>query len=283
MISRSGYAEYNVEPGGIEDLESYLLVNCCGNDMFHHKNFWQRRKQGRNDYYLIYVKRGQLLCNVEGVNYRVREGHIIIIPPHLAHDIYYCDKVYQEVFWLHFTGRGAGPLLENLMLLEKVYHVGHHPLIDELFGKMINDLQMRRTAYECLCCSYLMELLASFSRWVQEGIDGPQESSEVYKVMLYLHEHYNKQHTTEALAKRCNLSPYYFIRKFKKVCGHSPQKYLAMIRIEKAKKMLLESDMHIGDIAYLIGYKNPLYFSKSFKRYVDMTPSQYREQVQVGV
>lgn len=280
MISQSGYASYDTEPSGYDNQQEYLLVNCCGNDKFHHKNFWQRRRNGRKDYYLIFVKSGQLLCHVEGVNYQVKEGHIILISPHQSHEIYYSDKAYQEVYWVHFTGYGAYPLLEKkLQLLEKVYHVGKHPLIEELFSQMIRDLQMGRTAYANLCSGYLIQLLSSFSRWIREGVNLTFES-EVYKIMVYLHEHYNRDHTTESLASRCNLSPYYFIRKFKKICGQSPQKYLTHIRIEKkAKKMLIESDMLISDIAYVIGYRNPLYFSKTFKQYTGKTPSQYRGEM----
>ncbi|QUI21220.1 helix-turn-helix transcriptional regulator [Vallitalea pronyensis] len=278
MISQAGYASYGTEPSGYEDLEEYLLVNCCGNDKFHHKNFWQRRKNGRKDYYLIYVNSGQLLCSINGISYRVKEGHMILIPPHQPHEIYYTDKVYHEVYWVHFTGYGVPPLLEKLQLLDNVYYVGKHPLIEDLFSQMIRDLQMRRTAYDDVCSGYLIQLISSFSRWVREGVSLNFES-EVYRVMIYLHEHYNKSHTTEALASRCNLSPYYFIHKFKKICGQSPQKYLTCIRIEKAKKMLVESDVQISDIAYVIGYKNPLYFSKTFKRYTGKTPSEYRREM----
>lgn len=278
MISQSGYASYATETLGYESNQEYLLVNCCGKDTFNHKNFWLKRKDGRKDYGLIYVKCGQLLCCVNGTSYQVKEGHMILIPPHQSHQIYYMDITYQEVYWVHFTGYGVTPLLKELQLLGQVYHVGKHDLIEEIFSRMISDLQMRRTAYVQCCTGCLIELLSSFSRWIKEGSSQIFES-EVYKIMMYLHAHYNSNHTTEALASRCNLSPYYFIHKFKKIVGQSPQKYLTYIRMEKAKKMLVESDMHIADIAYVVGYQNPLYFSKAFKRHTGITPSKYRGEM----
>ncbi|WP_113672813.1 AraC family transcriptional regulator [Vallitalea guaymasensis] len=282
MVSNSGYSENNQEPLGYKSDDQFFIVNSCGNDKFYNTSFWQRRFSGRKDYYLIYVKKGVLSCNINRTPYKINKGEVIIIDPDISHEIYYSDKVYHEVFWVNFTGYGVTDVLQQLNLIcEKIYYVEDCPVIDNLFMKIIKELQIKSKSYIIICSGYLVELLTSISRCKKNCHGNTHASeSELHKIMNYLNESYHHQHTIEELANKCNLSPYYFIRKFKKVSGYSPQKYLLRIRMENAKKMLVESNLNIGDIGTMVGFKNALYFSKAFKEFVGISPSQFRKILQ---
>lgn len=281
MISNSGYSEENQEPQGYESNDKFFIVNSCGNDKFYHTNFWQRRINGRKDYYLIYVKKGVLSCNIDKTPYKINKGQVIIIDPNESYEVYYSDKVYQEVFWINFTGYGVKEVLSQLNIVsKKSYFVGNSPNIDILFINIIKELQIRNQSYMVICSGYLVELLTTICRCKKSNHGNTLVSeSELHEIMIYLNESYNHNHTIEELANKCNLSTYYFIRKFKKISGYSPQKYLLKIRMDNAKKMLIESNLSIANIGFMVGFKNSLYFSKAFKEFVGKSPSQYRKDL----
>jgi len=77
------------------------------------------------------------------------------------------------------------------------------------------------------------------------------------------------------IAKHCNLSRSHFSRAFKKVTGHSPQGWLVMMKIEKAKSLLITS-MPITDVVYECGFADHSHFTRTFSRLEGMTPRAWR-------
>ena len=71
--------------------------------------------------------------------------------------------------------------------------------------------------------------------------------------------------------------PYYFSKIFKDELGLNFIEYLTSVRIEKAKELLTESDMSMKEICGACGYTDPNYFSRSFKKNVGVTPTEYKE------
>ena len=95
--------------------------------------------------------------------------------------------------------------------------------------------------------------------------------------LIYLQESYRKASLDEA-AERVNLSPSYLSKIFKDKSGKSFSDTLASIRMDKAKEMLDNPKYKSYDIAYFLGYDNPKNFSRAFKTYFNMSPSEYRNQ-----
>ncbi|MNJ71398.1 HTH-type transcriptional regulator YesS [compost metagenome] len=79
----------------------------------------------------------------------------------------------------------------------------------------------------------------------------------------------------EHVAKQINLSQGYFSNLFKKVLGISFQQFLMQEKMEKAKSMLIDG-MQVQEVAMELGYEHRRYFSEVFKKYTDMTPSEFK-------
>lgn len=79
----------------------------------------------------------------------------------------------------------------------------------------------------------------------------------------------------EWLAKQFHISPFHFIRLFKKARGITPQTYIMLFRLRQAKELLLK-DVPISHIAYQFGFHDPSHFTHQFRRYFGVTPSQYK-------
>ena len=96
------------------------------------------------------------------------------------------------------------------------------------------------------------------------------------KVKSYITDNLKEDLNLESIAHNFNLSPYYFSRTFKEVMGCKLTDYINTIRIKKAKELLIENKMSIKEIGYTVGYSDPNYFSKVFKKYEGYSPKEYK-------
>jgi two-component system response regulator YesN len=108
------------------------------------------------------------------------------------------------------------------------------------------------------------------------GIRDKKLSGVIVSAKEYIAKNYSREITLEELSKEVNVSPNYFSKLFKDETGGNFIDYLTMLRIEKAKKMLCDSNYVNKEICYQIGYSDPNYFSRIFKKIVGVTPTEYR-------
>ncbi len=93
----------------------------------------------------------------------------------------------------------------------------------------------------------------------------------------YIKENYNKEITLDDVSKKIAISPYYFSKLFKKTEGKNFIDYLTTLRLEKAKELLSNGTYSIKEISREVGYPDPNYFSRTFKKNIGVPPTDYRE------
>ncbi|HEY8350672.1 MAG TPA: response regulator transcription factor [Clostridia bacterium] len=98
------------------------------------------------------------------------------------------------------------------------------------------------------------------------------------KAVEYLQTHYHEPITLNEVAEHTFVSTYYISRMFKKEMGKNFVDYLNELRIEKAKELLKDVRYKTYEVAEKVGIPDAHYFSRLFKKYVGMTPTEYREQ-----
>lgn len=96
--------------------------------------------------------------------------------------------------------------------------------------------------------------------------------------MKYICDNYAMSITLNELAEHTYVSTYYLSRMFKKELGKNFVEYLNEVRIEKAKELLGNNKYKTYEVAELVGIQDPHYFSKIFKKYTNMTPTEYKEK-----
>ena len=282
MIDISGHLRPIRQECGFEDLQSFITVNCCGFQKFITKNYTRNREKGRLDYQIIYVIKGKGYFKIGQSLTEVLEGSIVIYRPHEEQNYQYYFQDNPEVYWVHFTGIGVDECLENAGLSgEKIINVGLTNNCIELFKRIMNELQVKRPLHEQFSNVLLLELLLQLGRRnlnISSGINKHQDK-KFQKIIELMHSSYNLQWSVKDFAKECNLSIYRFIHNFKNHTGMSPMEYLTNVRIDKAKELLLDSSLNISEISNVLGYENPLYFSRVFKNKTGMPPSNFRRDI----
>jgi len=137
----------------------------------------------------------------------------------------------------------------------------------------------------------LQNLRAGDAQFTETRMAGPEAYSEYqnYKAGAlikhakdYIKENFSKAITLEDVAREIHVSPQYLSKLFKEETGENFIEYLTGIRIRNAKSLLEADDLSVKEICYSIGYSDPNYFSRIFKKIVGITPTEYKESVTAG-
>ena len=117
--------------------------------------------------------------------------------------------------------------------------------------------------------------LLSFSSYRSKMLNNSNKKM-INKVLDYMNKHYCEDLSLQMMAEKAALSCPYFCTVFKDETGSNFSKYLLNVRLDNAKKLLSESDRKIYEVALQVGYKDPKYFDRVFKKESGMTPKEYR-------
>ena len=124
----------------------------------------------------------------------------------------------------------------------------------------------------------VVELMVTLQYHMQEIDKNYSHTIEdkMQRILIYIKEHYEEEISLEEVAKREGISSRYLRKYFSEVMGISCIRYITKLRMERAKKLLWETNKNIITIAGEIGYENPQYFSRVFKKEEGITPKEYR-------
>ncbi|MBW7460623.1 AraC family transcriptional regulator, partial [Paenibacillus sepulcri] len=104
--------------------------------------------------------------------------------------------------------------------------------------------------------------------------------NEIDAVLDYIHDHFTEELMMYDLAASLHMSESKFSKLFKKQAGKSFMDYITELRINKAKELLLDPEVRIGEIALMVGYQETRYFSQLFKKTTGMTQKSFRRKLE---
>ena len=221
----------------------------------------------------FYITKGEICITVKGVKHIFKKGDMVIIPAGLKHDYQLTELECAEKYWFHFhlTSNGANILDRYDMPFS---HNFNDEKIEKLFDETVNASSS--AGYPYLQASNILKICSLFLDACAKPFK-PTSTTELEEVLFYINENLSSNISLKTLAEIAHLSNTYFIKKFKKILGVSPIKYLSIARLERAKMLLSTSDMRISDIMVLVGITDGAYFSKFIKSATGYSPKTFRE------
>ena len=285
MFVNSGYLHDSRAP--IKDKSRPLIVTSCGTYRLKTvKRLPTWRPKGRLDYQLLYIVSGKGHFYFHGEDRVVYAGRMVLIQPRQEQRYEYFGEDKPEVYWVHFTGRDVKNILRsyNIPMDDPIFYSGASSTYSYLFKEMIHELQNCKTGYEDLLTMYLRQIFLLVQRTRQE--ERPTVSTYIQEEMefarRYFNEHYNEPISIQEYAESRNMSVCYFQRNFKQIVKHTPMQYLLTIRVNNAASLLETTDYSMAEIAAIVGYEDPLYFSRLFRKIKGVSPRDYRNLVKDG-
>lgn len=109
------------------------------------------------------------------------------------------------------------------------------------------------------------------------GIDDKENKDIIIKAKKYIKDNLDKSISVYSIAEMLYVNPTYFSRLFKNSTGEGCNNYIVRKKIEKAKYLFKTTSMRTGKVAEIVGYKDPNYFSLTFKKQTGFTPKEFRE------
>ena len=277
-------AYIDAENPNVEDLSVPIKINNCGYYRVHTGPVIETyHPEGRNDYQLLYIATGKGHFYFKGSKTAtvVEKGNMVLFRPGEEQVYYYYAEDKTEVYWVHFTGWKVEQYLDgyDLPKKENVFFTGVSPDYPWIYNQMIRELQLRRANYEDVNKLFIHHIFLTINRYIKEGKQTKHETiSDIERAVHYFNENYSKPITIEQYAQEHLMSANWFIHSFKEVMRVPPMQYIVSLRIAAAKGYLESSNKNITEISNLVGYENALYFSRLFKKYTGMTPSEYKKK-----
>lgn len=210
----------------------------------------------------------------------IKKGDIFFLPKGMEHQYKSSNKTPWSIYWVHINGH----LFEQFMdfiginktkLTLKVSN--QESLIDE-FEQL---LATRNKSYQLnsfiLAANIIKKMFALFT--VNSSVEPEQlrQDFNLSKVTGFMEENISQKINLQEIADSLKLSKFYFSKKFLQHTGVSPIRYFLELKIKHACKLLDESNMSVKDVALKIGYEDPYYFSRLFKKIMGLSPTQYRQ------
>ncbi len=267
----------------IADTSVPLLVTAVGYYKIRHMEVVETpRTEGRKDWQLVYIAKGKGQFFFEEEERWVSAGHAILFRPGKKQVYNYYAANKPDIYWVHFTGGEVEALLDKFDLPrdEYVFHIESSLNWQWLFQKMIQELQLRRKCYQQILGVTLCQLFLDISRHLRETKQvGSEIPNMVEEATKYFNENYNKPISVEEYAQNHQMTACWFIKNFRKITKSTPTQYIISLRITAAISLMQNTDYNIKEIAETVGYDNPLYFSRLFKKHTGVSPSEYREKL----
>lgn len=215
---------------------------------------------------LLYCVRGEGWLRVRGREFSAGAGSVLFCPANVEHGYGALDEGW-EIYWAHFGGRQAESLcnLAGLEAESPLLSLGTQSGVCERFAALIAALRVAAaSAWEAAAA--LNHLLLCILR---HGGGAGREQGLAGLVSADCAD-------LEELAERAGYSKYHFCRIFKEQTGYSPWRYITMLRIERARALLLETRRSVKEIAAELGFPNADYFARIFAAHTGLRPTQYR-------
>lgn len=233
-----------------------------------------------DDYHMYFVSNESLEIKTPDRVYKLNDFDLLIYKARGLHEL---TSGYMTGY-VHcvFSGKCVEEILEELNLkINVIHHIApklksadQYIFFDRQLEYVRKEFRKRKIYSELSSSCMLIEFLSLYSRNRSE-ITENNDLEQVKKVILYLLKNREKNIDVEALIKSTHLSKSHFYRLFKEYTGTSPLQFHQNSRITVAADYLVLYNMKIREVSERLGFDDPLYFSRLFKKEFGVSPKDY--------
>lgn len=234
---------------------------------------------------VMYMVKGWGEGEYRGERFRAGPGTAVLMDLSEVHS-YRCDPDDPwEMMWVRLDGPGVHAAFETLLRAWRscVLPVADDARIRRDFRALFRQVETQAPGREAWAASRLMALLANIQEGVLlagSGAEFARAPAGIEAAANYLRERHLETVALADAARAANMSTYHFLRRFKQVTGFTPMAYLENYRIGRAQELMLaQPELRLKEIAARVGFQDPAYFSRVFRKRAGSSPRAYRQSL----
>lgn len=277
-----------------EDKNWGVHLNVCGfahikpdihyPPIGHPSGYFFTWERGRvmDEYQINYITEGSGIIETRLGTFPVIPGTIIVIKQGEWHRYKPTKEIGWKEHYVGFQGIYADHIFSTGFYKETkpVIQIGFQDEILKAFYNIFDIVRDEKSAYQQVASGMLIQLLGSIISSVKnKDFEGKDIERKIRKARIYFREHLDKNIDVEKLADELNIGYSYFRRMFKKFTGISPVQYHLMLRLQRAKDLLVSTEMSVKEIALSLGFQSIFYFTRIFKKKMGMPPTEFRKKI----
>jgi len=240
---------------------------------------YQINQQAMKHHCLIYCQTGEFTIKSNGKVEQIKRGDIVVKSPEQSIEVMANNNQKHSYYWINFTGNLANDFAQRLLMKmdSGIAHVGDLNNIFKDFDGLLALGQKGYTATNVIHAVHVLQQALSFLA-LQLRLNAFNKSSnfDLEAIEKLMRSNLHLDLNLDTLAHYSQLSKYHFCKKFKELTDSSPIQHFINIKMQKACFELDNSTDAIKKVAESLGYNDPYYFSRLFKKTVGMSPKQYR-------
>lgn len=269
-------------------IAHYVQVKAIGYEMQKHdakkEYYWDCRNSemhdvGNTSCILQYTVSGEGMLEIDDKVTRIRAGSFFLIERPGEYRYWLPeDSNHWEIKFMDFSA-AALPIWESITeAFGRVFSVNNSnevmTLWDEFYQKCRNNQITNIFDNSCYAYQFLLTLHRYLTTY---GTKSPQYEA-VQKSLQFMDEHFADNLTLSEIAEASGLSTIYLNRVFKTMIGDTPVRHLVKTRVRYGMQLLHNTDLSIDTIAEQCGFQNANYFAKVFRKYLNVSPTDFRKQ-----
>jgi len=242
--------------------------------------WYEEHTEGSSAWSLVMVTYGKCLYWIRDEKILLEKGDLLLIPsgvpfygksiPSVTHEKYVVTFIREEGTWLRLL-----PLLTESQVYKR--NTGKFELLLQRFRVLQAEWKEKPVFAEVMCGAIVMEVLAHWCREMNRDEWRPStlKAKHTEQMKAYIQNHYREKVTKEHLGMVIDKSPNYAATVFSDVTGQTIGEFVHALRIKTAVYLLSHSQRTVGDISEYLGYCDPSYFHRVFKRETGLSPVAY--------
>ena len=248
------------------------------------QSHYRKRKKGISQHIVILCVKGKGWFKFKGKVHDVLPNQFFFLPAGEPHEYGASSENPWSIYWVHFKGAESLGLREEFEKLfypkflnpQKItYSIN---LFETMFKALMLGYSEENLLYSNMC---LYHFLASFLFSNDNFQTIPEEISEpdvIATSIRLMRSKVTEQLSLQQLAEPTHYSVSHFSMLFRKRTGSAPMDYFLSLKMQHACHLLDFSRLRVREIGEALGYEDPFYFSRLFKKFVGIPPLQYRKQ-----
>lgn len=226
---------------------------------------WETRSQLTDFHTFILIASGKLHVQASGHNFVASKGEVLFYPKEEDHCEQSDYKDPCEIYFFNFEGETEDFPSKTTDKTGRLQTLLNWCLLDQQM-ELKNQLNLKEL--------YLNLFIEEYKKVIQLHT---LPDHIVQKTTHYMEEHLSRNIRLEDLAAHNHMSKSYFVKEFKKCRGITPMEELRLLRVKKAREILVSTTIPIKNIPEKVGILNEYHLSKLFKKYFNATPGSYRK------